>query len=195
MGIERDMDALAERTLQLAIVAQRLDERSEEAVRATERAAQEVSASAAQLAGVGERIAHDMVQAVARDAGVLLEQAAVRAFAQARSALDAHALRLRELDASVQSSCSALVRSHRRWLAIAPMLLIVGCVLAVLGTMAWVAKARSDVASHRMEAATLRALATADVVRCGDGLCARVEAGSPAPAGYRRIAAKPDQGD
>lgn len=57
----------------------------------------------------------------------------------------------------------------------------------------WIAEARSDVARHPVEAATLEALAVADVVRCGDALCARVEAGAHAPAGFRRIATKADR--
>ncbi|MFZ5656741.1 MAG: hypothetical protein ACOY37_06755 [Pseudomonadota bacterium] len=187
MGPLEHLDILTERTLQLAVVAERLDERSEAAVQATERAAQEVSSAAARLSGVGERAGHDAVQAITRDAAVHLQQAAMAAFAQARAALDAHALRVRELDASVQASCSALARSHRRWLVVAPALLLVGSLLAVIGTAAWVAKARADVAAHRRDAAILAALQRSDVALCGDVLCARVE-GSRLAGGYRKIA-------
>lgn len=187
------MDALTERTIQLAIVAQALDERSEQATRAAERAATEVSAAAAHLAGIGERIGREATQAIAREAATQAREAVDAAFAQARHALDAHVRRMHELDSAVQASCGALARGHRRWLAVAPALLIVGCVLAVASSMAWVANARADVARHRMEEATLRALADADVVRCGDALCARLQAGAPAPTGYRRIASKRDR--
>lgn len=186
MGIEQDMDALAERTLQLAIVAQRLDERSEDAVRATERAAQEASASAAHLANLGERVARDAVLTLSRDAAIHLEHAAARAFAQAQSALDMHATRLRELDASVQATCTALARSHRRWWLAAPTMLVVACGFAILGTGAWVAKSRAEVATLRRDAAVLDALARSDVALCGDALCARVER-NVGRGGYQRV--------
>ena len=44
MGPLEHLDILTERTLQLAVVAERLDERSEAAVQATERAAQDMLA-------------------------------------------------------------------------------------------------------------------------------------------------------
>ncbi|TCZ84651.1 hypothetical protein [Lysobacter sp. N42] len=188
MGIEQDMDALAERTMQLAIVAQALDMRSEEAVRSVEHAAQEVSAAAAHLAGVGERIAREATQAIAQEAGAQARACVAEAFAEARAMLEAHARRVHELDLAVQASYGSLARAHRRWLALAPAVLILGCVLAVGGTAAWLARARADLAALRAETSTLEAVASADVVRCGSSLCARLEPGRGTRDGYRRIA-------
>lgn len=190
MAPSDDFEALTERTLQLAIVARALDERSEQATRVVEHAAQEVSAAAAHLAGVGDRIGREASQAIAREAATQVRQAVTAAFDEVRGMLDAHARRVHELDMAVQGSCGALARAHRRWLVIGPALLIVGCVLAVVGTAAWVANARADVARHRADAATLQALAEADVMRCGEALCARLDRNGPAPQGYRRIAAR-----
>lgn len=193
MAPSDDFEALTERTLQLAIVARALDERSEQAARAVEHAAQEVSSASAHLAGVGERVGREASQAIAREAAAHARDAVAAAFGEARGMLDAHARRVHELDLAVQSSCGALARAHRRWLVIGPALLVVGCVLAVAGTAAWVASARADVARHRADAATLQALEAADVMRCGDALCARLERDGSAPQGYRRIATRPAQ--
>jgi hypothetical protein len=191
MAIEQDMDALAERTLQLAIVAQRLDERSEDAVRSTERAANEVSSAAARLGNVGERVAREAVEAIGRDAAAYLEQAASRAFAQAGSALDGHAVRLRELNATLQASSAAMARSHRRWLVVAPALAIAGSLLAVGAATLWVAQARGEVERHRIEAGLLRAYNDADVTLCGGRLCVRVDPSHRAHArGYVPVAAR-----
>jgi len=187
MALSNDLDSLTEQTLQLAVVARALDERSQQATRTLERAAQELAAAAAQLTGAGERVGRDASRVIAHEASAQARRAAAEAFADAGTALDAHAGRVRELDAAVQASRAALVAMQRHWLLIAPAAVLAGCVLAVLGTTAWVAKARADVERHRVDAATLRAVDAADLVRCGDSLCARVEGGS-APRGYRRIA-------
>ena len=186
-----DLDSLSEQTLQLAVVARALDDRNQRATRTLERAAQELATVAAQLTGAGERVGHDATRVIAREASAQARRAAIEALAEARAALDAHAGRVRELDAALHASRIAMATSQRRWLVLAPAAVIAGCVLAFIGTTAWVAQARRDVERHRVEAATLQAVQAADLVRCGDALCARVEHG-PAPDSYRRVA--PRQG-
>lgn len=184
----RDFDELAERTLQLAIVARALEDRNDRATRAAEQAARDVSAAAAHLASLGEQIGRDATQAIARDAAGHLRDATAAGFADAGAALNACTGHMRELDRALREGTAALARGHRRWLSVAPAVLVVGCVLAVAGTTAWVAKARSDVARHRAEAATLQALGRSDVVRCGDALCVRLAPGAAERDGYRRVA-------
>lgn len=184
------LDELGERTLQLAVVARALDDRSDRATRALEHAAREVSAAVTQLAAVGDQIGRDATDAVARDASAQVREAVAAGFVEADAALNAYALRVRELERRLLDSEAELVRGHRRWLVVAPALLIVGCVLAVAGTAGWVASARSDVARHQAEAATLQALARSDVVRCGDALCVRLAPGHGQGDGYRRVAAR-----
>lgn len=186
-----DFDELAERTLQLAIVARALEDRSDRATRAVEQAARDVSAAAAQLASLGEQIGRDATQAVARDAAGHVREAMATGFADAGAALDACTGRMRELDRALREGTAALARGHRRWLSVAPAVLVVGCALAVAGTTTWVAKARTDVARHRAEAATLQALGRSDVVRCGDALCVRLAPGGAQADGYRRVAERP----
>lgn len=185
------LDALAERTLQLAVVARALDERSEQAARSTERAALDVAAAAAHLSGLGERIAREATRAIATEAASQARVAASDAFVEARAALEAHASRVQELDRALASSRHALARMQRRWMVLVPSALIVGSALAVAGATAWVAKARSDVARLQADAATLQTLAAADVVRCGTSLCARTAPGHADADGYRRIAQRP----
>ena len=187
MALPNDLDSLTEQTLQLAVVGRALDERSQQATRSVERAAQELAAAAAQLTNAGERVGREASQVIARDAAAHAREAVAQAFADTRALLDAHSGRVRELDAAVQASRAAMLATQRRWLLIAPAAVLAGCVLAVIGTSAWVANARADVERHRVDAATLRAVDAADLVRCGDSLCARVAGGS-APEGYRRIA-------
>lgn len=188
VSTSRDLDELAERTLQLAIVARALEDRSDRATRAVEQAARDVSAAAAQLASLGEQIGRDATQAVARDAAGHVREAMATGFADAEAAMDACTGRMRALDRALRDSTVALARGHRRWLAVAPALLLVGCGLAVAGTAAWVAEARSDVARHRAETATLQALERSDVVRCGDALCVRLARDGAQADGYRRVA-------
>jgi hypothetical protein len=187
MAMPNDLDSLTEQTLQLAVVARALDERSQQATRTLEHAAQELAAAAAQLTGAGERIGRDASRVIAHEASAQARRAAAEAFADARAALDTHAGRVRELDATLQASRIATATMQRRWLVLAPAAAIAGCVLAVIGATAWVAKARSDVERHRVDAATLQAVQAADLVHCGDALCARTERGA-APNGYRRVA-------
>lgn len=184
----RDFDELAERTLQLAIVARALEDRSDRATRAVEQAARDMSAAAAHLTSLGEQIGRDATQAVARDAAGHVREAVATSIANAGTALDACTGRMRELERALREGTAALARGHRRWLSIAPALLLMGCGIAVAGTVAWVAKARSDVARHRAEAATLQALGRSDVVRCGDALCVRLAPGGAQADGYRRVA-------
>ena len=187
MALPNDLDLLTEQTLQLAVVGRALDERSQQATRTLERAAQELAAAAAQLTGAGERVGRDASRVIEHEASAQARRAAAEAFADARAALDTHAGRVRDLDATLQASRDAVVAMQRRWLLIAPAAVLAGCVLSVIGTTAWVAAARADVERHRVDAATLRAVDAADLVRCGDSLCARVERGA-APDGYRRVA-------
>ena len=191
MGMPNDLDSLSEQTLQLAVVARALDERSQQATRTLERAAQDLATAAAQLTGAGERVGHDATRVIAQETSAQTLRAATEAFAGARAALDAHAGRVRELDVALHASRNAMATMQRHWLVLAPAAVIAGCVLAVIGTGAWGAQARSDVERNRVEAATLQAVQAADLVRCGDALCARVEHGA-APGGYRRVA--PRQG-
>lgn len=186
-----DIDALAERTLELAVVARALDERSARATLALENAAQDVAAAAGQLGPLGERIAHDATHAIALDARARIEAAVATAFAAASAAMDAHARRLHALDAALAGSRDAFARSQRRWLVAVPVAVLAGCGLAVAGSLAWIEQARRDVERHRIEASLLRAYNGADVSLCGGRLCARVETSAPRDArGYVMVAAR-----
>lgn len=186
-----DIDALAERTLELAVVARALDERSARATLALENAAQDVAAAAGQLGPLGERIAHDATHAIALDARARIEAAVATAFAAASAAMDAHARRLHALDAALAGSRDAFARSQRRWLVVVPVAVLAGCGLAVAGSLAWIEQARRDVERHRIEASLLRAYNGADVSLCGGRLCARVETSAPRDArGYVMVAAR-----
>ena len=186
-----DIDALTERTIELAVVARALDERSQRATSALENTAREVAAGAAELRGLGDRIGHEATQAIARGARTTIDAAIVNAIASSSAALEAHASRIRELDAALALSRDAFARLHRRWLVVAPIALLTGCALAVAGTLAWAAQARRDVDRQRIEASLLRAYNEADVTLCGGRLCARVDGTARAdPRGYVAIAAR-----
>lgn len=191
MAATDDIDALAERTLELAVVARALDERSERATTSMEGLARELAAATAQLGHLGDRIAHEATQAIARQARSGIDGAVAAALAASSTALDAHARRVRELDGTLRAGSDAVARLHRRWLVVAPALLLTGCALAVAGTLAWTAQARRDVERHRIEAALLRAYNEADVTLCGGRLCARVDSAARADRhGYIGVAAR-----
>jgi type II secretory pathway component PulL len=184
-----DIDALAERTIELAVVAQALDERSERATVGLEKATRDMAAAAAQFGQLGDRIAGEATQAIARQAQERIDEAVATALAASTSAFDAHASRVRELEGALQCRTDALAGWQRRWLMAVPAIVLAGCALAVAGTLAWTGQARREAERYRIEADLLRAYNAADVTLCGGRLCARIDAaGRVDRRGYRPVA-------
>lgn len=125
-----------ELALQLAVIVQRLDERSAWAV---------------------ERV---------EAAGAALQREAV----SATHALAAERSRI----ASLQQSAAA---ARIRLLWIASIGLLAGALVAIAGAVFAVASAKRELASLSLDQTLLQAVNTADLILCGDRLCARVESG------------------
>lgn len=135
--------------LQLAVIAQRLDERSAfavERVEAVGASLQQEAANAARfLAGERQRIADDGRAAVA---------------------------------------------SRLRLLRIASAALFAGALFALAGAALALHSARRELASLQRDGALLGAIERADLVLCGERLCARVEGATTGDDGYRPVAAR-----
>ena len=136
-----------ELALQLAVVVERLDERSAHSVSRLEQACAAFERSAA-------------------------EAAKVLATERSRAADDRHA--------------AGEARNRMLWVASAGLL--AGALVATAGAMWAVGSAKRELASVHRDQALLDAINSADVTRCGDGLCARLEPGVGAEGEYRRIA-------
>lgn len=172
-----EIDAVKDTTVRLAWLADRLDERSERATHALERAAAQADAGAQRLDQCGAQVAHDVLQAVGQRAAASMKAAVDAALEDARQALATHVQQVQAMDRALVRSREAMARHHARWWVLGPGLAVVACVVAMLATAAWVAQARRDVAQHRIEAQLLRAYNAADVTLCGGRLCARLDRG------------------
>jgi hypothetical protein len=173
---DTELEDLKQLVLKLAAIAQRLDARSDNAVMRVERSADALAISATALHADSERFTQHVLQAIAAQAGALLErgvgQAVDRCNARLQGTADAAASVTRDLDQQRQ----ALQRERRGLVWRAATALIAGSAIAIAGCAYWGMKSRDEVAANRIEAALLRAYNQADVTLCAGGrLCAKVE--------------------
>lgn len=171
-----DFEELKQLVLKLAAIAERLDERSENAVTRVEHSSDALSRSATGLHTDSERFVRQALQAIEAQAGNMLErgvgQAVDRCNARLQGTTDAAATTARELDALRQ----ALQRERRSWIWRGTAALLAGSILAIGASSYWSLKSQEEIERNQVEAALLRAYNQADVTLCEDGrLCANVE--------------------
>jgi hypothetical protein len=171
-----DVEELKQLVLKLAAIAERLDERSENAVLRIERSADGLGVSAAGLHADSDRFAQQVLQAITEQAGSVLErgvgQAVDRCNMRLRGTTDAAAATARDLDVLRQE----LQRERRNWVWRGTTALLAGSALAIGASSYWALKSRDEIERSQVEAALLRAYNQADVTLCEGGrLCANVE--------------------
>lgn len=137
---------------------------------------------ALQLAAVAERLDERSARAVAR-------VEAASAGLEREAAAAARALAAERGQVATAQRLAAQARIRLLWITSAGML--AGALVAVAGALFAVASAQRELASIARDQALLDAINTADVILCGDRLCARIErvGGMPGEAvDYRPIA-------
>ena len=172
-------DELKDLVVKLALIAQRLDERSEAAVQRVEQTGVALDRRAHGLSNNAEDFAQSVLRMLRQMAGEALgsgiDQAAKQCNKELTSAAQGAAASVQEM----QRTHGQLQRERRTWVWIGSGALLIGSVLAV-GASAWMVKSsREQVARHQIEARLLRAYNQADVTLCGEQLCANIDPDAP----------------
>lgn len=171
-----ELDNLKQQGIKLSAVADRMDARSEQAIRRVEHSAAVLDQSTQRLHAGVERFTHDALQALKARAGEVLGQGIDHAVKTCNAQLQDTATRAERTAQALDAQCRALERERRTWVWLGSTALVIGSVLAVGGTWYWVQESRREVARNRIEATLLRAYNQADVTLCDDGrLCANVD--------------------
>ncbi len=166
--------SLQDLALKLAVVAEMLDQRSQQAVHAAAEGAQQLHYAAQGLNQQGQQMANVVVETLSAQAKQSIEHGAAESLEHLRQELR-KASESAALSAKLISDQSkALQSSQKQILWKASLALLVGSLLAAGGTafIAWRSLQqfkRADFAEDVLEATRSGA-----ITRCGDALCARV---------------------
>ncbi len=171
-----DIEAVKQLLLKLAVIADRLDARSEQAVQGVEAGASTLARSAQRLETGAGQFARQAVQAIDEQAQQAIANGAALALADVEERLR-HAADTAGRAADVMGERHRrLARSQKTLVAAALVALVAGWALAVGGAWLWVESSRQAVARHHVEARLLSAINASDIVLCADGrLCANVD--------------------
>lgn len=171
--------------LQLAAVVDVLERRSADAIGAMDDGRAAVGRAAADLGQRGQQV----VTEISRHAQAETRAAADRALAEAviafRTQLDAASRQATDSATALASERRALARQQRSMLWIGGGALVLGALLAVSGSAAWVAMKRAELSQVEFAKQIHDATARGALVPCGEALCARVGE-KPRRAGERR---------
>ncbi len=172
-----DIEAVKQLLLKLAVIADRLDARSEQAVQEVEAGTKTLSQSAHRLESGAGDFARQVLQAIGEQSQHAITHGAGSAIATFEGRLQHAADNANRAADAMTDQRALLARSQRTLVAAAVTALLVGSVLAVGGTWRWVDSSRDEVARHHVEARLLSAINASDIVLCEDGrLCVNVDA-------------------
>ncbi len=161
---------------QLAVIAERLDQRSSVAVERVELSARGMEGSARQLSGQGEEFIREVAQALQQRAGEIVGQGLGGAMERINRELDEASRKAGQAAQALEQERQRLQRERKTWLWLGAGALLTGSVLAIGASTYAVMHGRQQVKQYQLEAALLRAYNQADVTLCdGERLCANVE--------------------
>lgn len=170
-----DVGELKTLVVQLAAITERLDQRSEAAVRRTEQAGADIGARAQQLGASTESFTRDVAHALQQHAGEIigrrLGDTAEAVGTQLRASAQTASLAAKALE----HERMAMTRERRTWLWLGGGGLLLGSLLAMGAAFHTVTSSRKEVEQNRIEAALLHAYNQADVTLCEGRLCANVD--------------------
>jgi hypothetical protein len=173
MSAVLDSDELRRLAVRLVAISEMLEQRSELAVRRVEHSAAELDRAAQSLGASGEQSARELVDTVRQQGGAAIQKGLGDAILQCRAAFDAAEAQASRAASEWSVQRARLARGQQRLLAGAAATLVVGSLLAVVGS-GWVLRERMQ----RLEQAhfgedVLDATRTGAITRCGEHLCAR----------------------
>ncbi len=171
-----DIEAVKQLLLKLAVIADRLDARSEQAVQGVEAGTATLAQSAHQLQSGAGQFARQALQAIGEQAQQAIAHSADSAIATFEGRLQHAADNANRAADAMADQRARLAKSQKSLVAAAVTTLLAGSVLAVGGTWLWVDGSRDEVARHHVEVRLLSAINASDIVLCADGrLCVNVD--------------------
>lgn len=173
-----DTEALKALVIQLAAVAERLDQRSQSAVQQVEQAGARLEQRAHRLGSSSAEFTREVSSALQRQAGEFLGKGVGDSIGEFNSQLSSCARAASAAARTLETERQALSRERRTWLWLGSGALLVGSTLAVVSSFYAVVTSREEIERNQIAADLLRAYDRADVTLCGDRLCANVEDGA-----------------
>lgn len=174
-----DMEELKALIVQLAAVVERLDQRSEAAVRRVEQTGAELSRNAQQLGSSTGSFTREVSQALESQSGEIIGRGLGGAMERFNSQLAGTARTASSAAGEFEEQRKALNRERRSWLALGLSALLIGSLLAIGAAVYAVRQSRQEIARNQIEARLLQAINQADVTLCGERICANVDTAAP----------------
>lgn len=174
-----DTEELKTLIVQLAAVVERLDQRSEAAVRRVEQAGAELSRSAQQLGSSSGSFTREVSQALQSQSGEIIGRGLGGAVERFNGQLAGTARTASSAAGELEAQSKALNRERRTWLSLGLSALLIGSLLAIGAAVYAVRQSRQEIARNQVEARLLQAINQADVTLCGEHICANVDTAAP----------------
>ncbi|KRA40079.1 hypothetical protein [Pseudoxanthomonas sp. Root630] len=161
--------------VQLAAITERLDQRSEAAVRRTEQTGADMGAHAQRLGASTQSFTREVLHVLQQHAGEVVGQGLGDSVERFNAQLLTGARTASLAAQALEHERAALGRERRTWLWLGGGAVLLGSLLAVGAAFHALASSRKEVERNRIEAALLRAYNQADVTLCEGRLCANVD--------------------
>lgn len=174
-----DMDELKQLVVKLAVIADRLDQRSEFAVTRVEQCGAALDHSADRLGSSAGSFAREALASIDRQSSEVIARGLGREIGNCIAHLQETK---REASASArefEQMRTVLRRERRTWVWLGLGALLTGSVLAIAAAGYAVKASRDEVRRNAIEATLLRAYNQADVSLCDGRLCANIDDSIP----------------
>lgn len=179
-----DAQDLKRLALQLAAVVDALERRSADAVAAIDDGRLAVTRAASELAQRGPQLVAEVGRHAQAETRAAAERALAESVAAFRAQLDAAAGKAKHSVEHLEVERRALARQQRSMLWIGGGTLVLGALLVVGGSAAWVATKRAELDQVEFARQIHDATTRGALVPCGEALCVRVGE-KPRQAGER----------
>lgn len=170
-----DTEELKILIVQLAAVAERLDQRSESAVQRVEQTGAWLSRSAQQLGSSTGDFTREVSQALQQESADIIGRGLGGAVERFNHQLDGAIRNASSAAHVLEEQRMALNRERKTWVWLGSGALLVGSLLAIGAAGYAVTQSRGEVSRNRVEANLLQAYNQADVILCEGRLCANVD--------------------
>jgi hypothetical protein len=179
------MDDLKETALRIAALVDVLERRSADAVGVMDEGRASIARAAADLGQRGPQLVAEVGRHAQTETRAALEAAIGPVVATLRAQLDAASAKAQHSAEALHKERVAMVSAQRKAFWIGSGALVLGALLAVGGSAAWVAMKRAELAKLEFAQQIHDATARGALVPCGESLCARIGE-APRRAGERR---------
>lgn len=132
--------------------------------------------AARQLEGGGQRFGHDALKIIGESSRKVLTENAAQAMGQVHQQAETTAKRLTSAADAARKQSKQLNRAQTTMVWKSLGFMTIGAVLVVAGTSLWAWSSGQEAQRNRVEAELGRRISQSDIVKCGAGLCANVDA-------------------